>query len=255
MSSIIKSVLFEKNSPVIIKHRPLFVPEPEQEQPIAPAVPDIDLEAIRSEAEAIMAKATTTAAQCMADAENKAKEITQQAYEEAHSQGLQEGHEQGYREGYNHGKDAAQAEMQQALQSSIEKAQHLVKTAEQEIDQMFIDAERQIVEIALSVASKLLAREVEDNPTTVLPIVKEALSKVTDQNQITIRVNSEDYEMVLMAKRDLHLMIGRENAISVTADHTVSAGGCVIETGLGTVDARLDTKLELVYKAIQEVLP
>jgi Flagellar biosynthesis/type III secretory pathway protein len=191
----------------------------------------------------------------MADAENKAKEITQQAYEEAHSQGLQEGHEQGYREGYNHGKDAAQAEMQQALQSSIEKAQHLVKTAEQEIDQMFIDAERQIVEIALSVASKLLAREVEDNPTTVLPIVKEALSKVTDQNQITIRVNSEDYEMVLMAKRDLHLMIGRENAISVTADHTVSAGGCVIETGLGTVDARLDTKLELVYKAIQEVLP
>lgn len=231
------------------------MPEPEQEQAKAPAMPDIDLEAIRSEAKAIMAKAETTAAQCVTDAENKVKEITQHAYEEAHFQGLHEGHEQGYQEGYNQGKDAAQAEMQQAVQSSIEKAQQLVKTADQEIAQMFVDAERQIVEIALTVASKILAREVEDNPTTILPIVKEALSKVTDQNQITIRVNSEDYEMVLMAKRDLQLMVGRENAISVTADHTVSTGGCVIETALGTVDARLDTKLELVYKAIQEVLP
>lgn len=223
MSSIIKSVLFEKNSPVIIKHRPLSVPEPVQEQPAVPAAPEIDLAAIRSEAEAVMAKAETTAAQCIADAENKAKEISQQAYEEAHAQGQQEGHEQGYQEGYTQGKETALAEMQQAMQASQEKARHLIGTAEQEIAHMFVDAERQIVEIALAVANKVLAREVEDNPTTILPIVKEALSKVSDQNQITIRVNSEDYEMVLMAKRDLQLMVGRENAISVAADHTIAA--------------------------------
>ncbi len=260
MSKIIKSVLFQRNSPVVIKHRPAPVPEPieVQEQVTAPVVPEIDLEAIRSEAEAIIAKAQETAAQCLAEGENKAKELEElarTAYQEAFAKGQEEGREQGYQEGYNQGRQTALSDMQVAMQESLEKAQCLIKTAEQEVAQMFITAEQQIVEIALAVASKILVREIEDNPTTILPIVREALATVSDQNQILIRVNSEDYEMVLMAKRDLQLMVGRDNAINVTADHTVSAGGCIIETALGTVDARLDTKLELVHKAIQEVLP
>ena len=260
MSKIIKSVLCQRKSPVVIKHRPLVAPEPVvvlEKQPL-PQVPEIDLEAIRSEAEAIMVQAQTAATQSLNEAESKAKEIaqqTQQAYDEAHTKGHQEGREKGYQEGYEQGNQAALAEMQQTMQLSLEKAQHLIQTAEQEVAQMFLDAERQIVEIALAVASKVLAREIQDNPTTILPILKEALDKVSNQDQITIRVNPEDYEMVLMAKRDLQLMVGRDNSISITSDHTVSLGGCVIETALGTVDARLDTKLELVQEAIQEVLP
>ena len=257
MSKIIKSVLCQRKSPVVIKHRPAVVPEPVvvQEQPPQNAQPEIDLAAIRSEAEAIMTKAQTSAAQCLTDAESKAKEIAQQAYDEAHARGQQEGHEQGYQEGYNQGNQTAIADMQQTMQSSLEKAQHLIQTAEQEVAQMFVDAEHQIVEIALAVASKVLAREIADNPTTILPILKEALDKVSDQDQITIRVNPEDYEMALMAKRDLQLMIKRDNTITITADHTVALGGCTIETALGTVDAKLDTKLELVHKALEEVLP
>ncbi|WP_094607609.1 V-type proton ATPase subunit E [Sporomusa silvacetica DSM 10669] len=258
MSKIIKSVLCQRKSPVVIKHRPLSVPEPvvvPEQQSLSAPPPEIDLEAIRSEAEAIMTKAQTTATRCLSEAESKAKEITQQAYDEAHGRGHQEGREQGYQEGYNQGNQTALADMQQTMQLSLEKAQHLIQTAEQEVAKMFLDAERQIVEIALAIASKILAREIADNPTTILPILKEALDKVSDQDQITIRVNPEDYEMVLMAKRDLQLMLKRDNTITITADHTVALGGCTIETALGTVDARLDTKLELVHKALEEVLP
>lgn len=260
MSRIIKSVLFQKNSPVVIKHRPAPVVEPIEMQAPDPAlvVPEIDLEAVRRDAEVIIAKAQDTAAQCLVEGETKAAELqasAQQAYEEAFAKGQEAGREQGYQEGYQQGEQTALDDMQATKQEALDKAQRLIKTSEQEVAQMFMDAEQQIVEIALAVAKKILAREIEDNPTTILPIVKEALSKVSDQNQILIRVNAEDYEMVLMAKRDLQLMVGRDNAINVTADHTVTAGGCIIETALGTVDARIDTKLELVQKAIQEVMP
>lgn len=255
MSKIIKSVFFEKNSPIIIKARPVLAPEPVREQEVQPAVPAIDLEAIRSEAETIIADAQKAAAQCLTEAESKAHELTQQAYEESHAKGYQEGFEQGYQEGLDQGKQTALADMQQTMQVTLEKAERIIKMAENEAKQMILDAERQIVDIALAVASKVLVREIEENPTTILPIVKEALGKVCDQEQIVIRVNPEDYEMVLMAKRDLQLMVGRENAVNVSADNIVPLGGCVIDTSLGTVDARLDTKLELVYKAIQEVLP
>lgn len=256
MSKIIKSVFFEKNCPVIIKARPVIAPEPVHEQkPPQPVVPAIDLDAVRHEAETIIANAEETAAKCLTEAESKAQEIAQQAYEESHSKGYQEGFEQGQQEGFEQGNQTVLADMQQTMQQTLEKAQEIVERAEQEARQMILDAEREIVEIALAVARRVLAREIEENPTAILPIVKEALGKVRDQEQIIIRVNPEDYEMVLMAKRDLQLMVGRENAVSVAADHIVPSGGCVIDTSLGTVDARLDTKLELVYKAIQEVLP
>jgi flagellar assembly protein FliH len=258
LSKIIKSVFFEKNRPIIIKPRPVTPPEPVPEQPEQPVIPPIDLEVVRQEAESIIAEAKTTAAQCLTDAECKAQELSklsQQAFEESHNKGFEEGRDEGYQAGFEDGNQKALAEMQQTMQLSMEKAENVIKAAEQEALQMILDAERQIVEIALAVASKVLSREIEENPTTILPIVKEALGKVRDQDQIVIRVNPEDYEMVLMAKRDLQLMVGRENAVSVTVDHIVAPGGCVIDTALGTVDARLDTKLELVYRAIREVLP
>lgn len=210
-------------------------------------VPEICLDTVRKEAETILAQARTAAAQCLADAEIRAQDITRQAHDEGLSQG--------YQEGFSQGRQAALTEMQQTMQLSLEKAERIIKAAEQEACQMIIDAERQIVEMTFAIVRKVLAREIEDNPTVILPVVKEALAKVRDQEQIVIRVNPEDYEMVLMAKRDLQLMVGREHAVSLSADHTIAPGGCVIDTALGTVDARLDTKLEMVYKAIQEILP
>ncbi|HWR43169.1 FliH/SctL family protein [Sporomusa sp.] len=247
MSKILKSVLFEKNAPVIIKYRPAPEPVREQTHEPEPIVPEICLDAVRSEAESILAQAQVSATQYLADAKVQAQELAHEAQED--------GHTQGYQEGFTQGHQAVLSEMQQTMQLTLEKADHIIKAAEKEAYQLIIDAERQVVEIALAVASKVLAREIEENPTTILPIVKEALGKVRDQDHIVIRVNPEDYEMVLMAKRDLQLMVGREHAVNVCADHIVPSGGCVIDTALGTVDARLDTKLEMVYKAIQEALP
>ncbi|HWR05348.1 FliH/SctL family protein [Sporomusa sp.] len=246
MSKILKSVLFERTAPVIIKYRP--APEPVLEVvPELPAEPDICLDDVRAEAESIIAQAHVTADQYLADAKIQAQEFAREAREEGHSQG--------YQAGFDEGHQAALADMQQTMQLSLEKADRIIKVAEQEAYHLMIDAERQVVEIALAVAGKVLARELEENPATILPIVKEALGKVRDQDHIVIRVNPEDYEMVLMAKRDLQLMVGREHAVNVCADHIVPGGGCVIDTALGTVDAKLDTKLEMVHKAIRETLP
>ncbi len=246
MSKILKSVLFERTAPVIIKYRPPL-PEPVCEVEPEPVIPVICLEEVQAAADNILAQAQEAATRCLADAQNQARDLASAAREEGHSQG--------YQAGLEAGRQAAQAEMQQTLQQALEKADRLVKVAEQEAHRMIIDAERQVVAIALAVAGKVIAREIEENPATILPVVKEALAKVRDQDNIVIRVNPDDYEMVLMAKHDLQLMVGREHAVSVSADQIVAAGGCVIDTALGTVDAKLDTKLEMVYKAIQETLP
>ena len=116
-----------------------------------------------------------------------------------------------------------------------------------------LDAERQIVDIALAVARKILAYEISENPMVVLPLVKTALAKVCDQEEVVIRVSVDDFDAVQLAKNDLQIMVGREQALKIIVDSTITGGSCIIDTSYGTVDARVDTQFENIKKALQGV--
>ena len=79
--------------------------------------------------------------------------------------------------------------------------------------------------------------------------------KVKDQKEINIHVSPEGYELVLMARDEFRsLLPGGNAAIEIVSDESLQAGDCLIETPNGGVDARLSTQLELIKKAVQEVL-
>jgi flagellar assembly protein FliH len=172
-----------------------------------------------------------------------------------HGQAKELGHREGFEEGLAQGRQAAEKEMKLAVEQAVQNANRLIRAAEQQQVEFLVDAERQVLELVLECVRKVLAREVEENPLVVLPIVTAAISKVKDQDSIQIRVHPDDYETVLMARRDLQLLIGREEGLRITADHTVSPGGCIVETTAGTVDARMETQMEMLQRALKEVTP
>lgn len=209
------------------------------------------VEAAEKEAEQIIVNAKQIAETIKEQAEKDIEAVKQQAMED----GRRQGHEQGFQEGYQQGQQQALSEMQGKLQEAVEYAERMQKATETEYKQRIIDAERQIVDIALVAIQRILAREIEENPMVVLPIVREALEKVRDQEQIVIRVSADDFEFVMHAKIDLQMMVGRENALTIIADRTLKSGDCIIDTAYGSVDARIDTQFEMVKKAFQGVLP
>ena len=207
-------------------------------------------------AEKILQEANAQAENIIAEADNKINEKIADA--EARIESLKEqaqgaGFQQGYREGYDQGKQAATEEMQGILLAAVEKSEHIIALSEQEARASILAAEKQFIEIALSIARKILAREVEENPMVILPIVKKALEKVSDQEQIVIKVHPDDYELVLQARRDLQMILGQEQALTIAHDHTVEVGSCVIESSNGTVDARVSTQFAALEKILQEI--
>lgn len=201
----------------------------------------------QAEAESIRNEAKDQAQAMLDDAAVQAETAKEQAREE--------GHKAGFEVGEKEGRLAANQQMADELQQSVVQAERLLKTARAEGQEMLLAAERQIIDLTLAIVSKVLAREVEENPMVILPIVKSALAKVKDQDEFTIRVNPEDYEILLQAKRDLQMMVGREQGITIAADRTLERGSCVIDTPYGSVDARIDTQMENVKKALQGVMP
>ncbi|SDF38891.1 flagellar assembly protein FliH [Sporolituus thermophilus] len=206
----------------------------------------------------IIADAEKEAARLLSEARKNAAALLNEArqqYEKLKKEAFDQGYQAGYSQGMQQGRQDIEAERQNALRQAADQAGQLLAAARREYQQTLIDAERHIIDLALAVARKILAREIEENPMVVLPIVRAALEKVRDQEQITILVNPEDFEVVLEAKRDLELVIGRERALQIIADNTVGRGGCLLDTPFGMVDARIDTQFEMVKRALEDLLP
>ncbi len=239
-----------QQAPVVIDHA--FVTESDPD-PADTSIVDELLNSANDEVATIIAEANMTAEKCLREANQEVAVIKQKAYEEAYQQGHNEGQQQGYQEGLAQGRQAGHDEMQLQIDEAIAKTQQMLLATEQDARNMMKDAERQIVDIALTIARKILAYEIAENPMVVLPLVKAALEKVSDQEEVVIRVSNDDFDSVLLAKRDLQNMVGREHALKITPDRTIPSGSCVIDTSYGMVDARVDTQFETIKKVLQDL--
>ncbi|MDT8901290.1 FliH/SctL family protein [Anaeroselena agilis] len=255
MSRIFKSVSL-RDTPHVVTYSPPRLPEPEVDEEPLPEAEETAAEedvvsAASGEAVTIIAAARETAAAVVAAANEDAAKLRREAYDEGYEKGFAEGRVNGEAAGLEQAREQTRGTVAEAA----ERATELLALARQQADEALAGAERQVVELALAVASKVLAREVAENPTVILPIVRAALERVQDQEQITIRVNPECYELVLSARPELQAAMARAASVAVVADGALRDGDCIVETPFGTVDARVDTQLEMVKAALKDLLP
>jgi type III secretion protein L len=169
--------------------------------------------------------ARVEAKELLAQAANEALTIIQQAEQRAH-QVREEAYQEGYRAGF--------AEFNQRLLDANER-----------YDRALADAEPDILRLAVKIAKKIIGREIESDPATVAEIVKTALGYAERSQPLTLRVNPADLPALQTCRNQLEQSAGAR-AIGLIADPGVSIGGCVIETESGTIDARLETQLRVL---------
>jgi type III secretion system HrpE/YscL family protein len=170
------------------------------------------------------------AKEILAVAEREAERIRQEAVQLRDEQ-VRQGFEEGHRTGY-----------QEALAG--------LAGLERRFDEICKDLEPQLVELAIGVARKIIGRELGTNPDTIADIVAQALRTVRHQRDITVRVHPDHVDEVTERKHALLGVLSRAPDIQIRADPSVRAGGCVIESELGKVEADLETQLELLRQAL-----
>lgn len=193
----------------------------------------------------------------IAQAQNQAQQLLENAAQEAgqmKTDAEAEGKNSGYQEGYASGCETAKLEMEALVKEASEKAQRIISLAENETKNAIVAAQTKIVEIAMAVANRVIPQHFIDVPQVVLPLIKAALEKVKDQKSIIIKVAPSDYELVLLAKNEFQMMLGSDEILTIISDQSIQNGGCIVESASGNVDARLNTQLETIKKAVQEVM-
>jgi len=105
------------------------------------------------------------------------------------------------------------------------------------------------LDLALAVAGKIVCNEVSANKEIILKVIKRAFSKVVDHDKIVIRISPSDLKIVEDSKSQFLEFVDNIERITIEEDKTIQDGGCVIETNLGEIDARIGKQLQ----AIEEV--
>jgi flagellar biosynthesis/type III secretory pathway protein FliH len=106
------------------------------------------------------------------------------------------------------------------------------------------------IALAAKMAEKIVGRAVALDPETMADIAAEALGACRPgAGAVRVRVHPDDLAAV-EARRDALEARAPAAALELVADETVGRSGCVIETPQGRVDARLETQLAALERAL-----
>ena len=132
----------------------------------------------------------------------------------------------------------------------VEKIVSTVRAFERERSDYFARVEMEVVQLALSIAGKILHREAQVDPMLVAALVKIALTQLKDGSAVTIRARGDE------AGRWREHFSAETQPLKVTVveDATLEPGGCILETELGSANFSLDAQLKEVEQGFFDVL-
>ncbi len=217
------------------------------EQPAAREAPparEVDWDALKADAEAIVDRAAsdaeslllqaeTTALELVARAEARAREIEEEARAKAHAEGLELGRD----------------EAKQELDPVIATFRELIESIGSQRAQVISTAEPELVRLAMAIAERIVHTEVANNREVIVENVRSALTRLVSREVVTLRLNPVDHETIRQF-RDAIVAASDVAHLRIVEDQRVDRGGVMVETDAGTIDAKISTQLREAKRAI-----
>ncbi|WCL48529.1 flagellar assembly protein FliH [Leptospira sp. GIMC2001] len=193
----------------------------------------------RAKAEQILDRAKMEVERMIKEAEMKVAEIEHEAYQK----GYDAGREVGFKKG------------QGEVRRLIDRLGTIVGKAIDIREEILAASEKQMVEMILIIARKVIKDEIIERKEIVLNNIREALKRIKDRDRVDIRVNFQDLELTTQHKDELIKLMESLRKVNIYEDSRVDRGGVIIETDVGAIDARISTQLKEIEEAIRNAEP
>lgn len=175
-------------------------------------------------------EATREASDVVALAQEKARQIIEEALREQDSireRARQEGNAQGL------------AEWNRVLTEANQRADELTNSWEETM-----------LRLSVRVAEKIIGEQLRVHPETIVEIIREVIKNIRPGKRLTIQVNQADAQQARARIDRIKDGLSTSSEIEIVASGSVSPGGCLIESELGIIDARLETQLKCLEEAL-----
>jgi flagellar biosynthesis/type III secretory pathway protein FliH len=114
-------------------------------------------------------------------------------------------------------------------------------------------AERDATQAALLVAGQLLGVTLQSEPDKILALLRPHLARMRRAQRLVLRLHPDDAAWLqahpgpLTELREQYTLA---SSLELRSDPTITRGGCVVESNIGDLDARVETRLTLLASAL-----
>jgi type III secretion protein L len=139
---------------------------------------------------------------------------------------------------------------QEGIAQGLAEWNRIVARASQKADELSKSWEETMLRLSIRVAEKIVGEQLRLHPESIVEIVREVLKSIRPGKHLTIQVNPADAQYARARIDRLKEALGTSSEIEIVAAANVAPGGCVIESELGIIDARLETQLKCLEDAL-----
>jgi flagellar assembly protein FliH len=169
------------------------------------------------------------------------EEIQQKLIEEAESVGFDKGYLKGISEGAVSGKKEVEP-----IINKLTKAVDEINKIKSNLTKM---AEIETVSLSIAIAKKIVGNEIAINKEVICNIVKEALKRVDGHDDIKIKINTSEMQILEDNKIELKKIASCVKDFEIIGDENIAPGGCIVETNIGNIDARIEKQFMVIEEA------
>ena len=166
---------------------------------------------------------------------------------------LQADFEEHVRAAYERGRIEGEQALGELLVRQRQETQELfhgvVQSLRDAVPQVVHDTEQTVVDLALAIARKIVA-DLPISADMVEAAVRDALAQVEQATEFTVLLHPADLELLQRLQSPLLAPGHDARSIQFLPGSEVTRGGCLVQTRFGTVDARRETKLDLLKRSL-----
>ncbi len=153
----------------------------------------------------------------------------------------------GYQDGYRDGLVALEGFKQSFAAQATAQIGHLLQGFDRQFAQMEAQIAESVARTAVQLARQVVRHELAAEPQLVAKVAAEAVNAVLlSARHITVRVHPQDLPMVAEGAEEALQARGAR----LLADETVERGGVLVDSDVGSIDARVATRWNQAAEAL-----
>lgn len=194
-------------------------------------------------------KSVTEAAKAEAEAIKKAAQLEVETWrDKAYKEGYALGEEKGISKGEEQGLHEARLDWQNLMKES----EMLINELQTSRIGVLKASEEEMLRLVIAFARSVIKVEPLAQPEIILKNIDQAINKIADVDKIVLRINIKDKAMCQAHKDAFMSKLGSVTELKIIEDPTLTPGGIKIETGVGTIDATIESQTSELEKALIE---
>jgi flagellar assembly protein FliH len=157
---------------------------------------------------------------------------------------------QAYEKGFAEGEARTRANYESGLANLRGEVSGALQQFSRQRDAYFERVETEVVQLALSIARKILHREAQIDPLLLAGIVRVALDTLSQGTHARLRTSPDEIALW----RDYFASTGGSVQAELIGDASLEPGRCVLETDLGSTNISLETHLKEIEQGFLDLL-